>query len=63
MALSISIVRNKPDIDSPISCVVARSLIVIKTNKAAERSFDMRNGDMPPYKLKNRVRGRTRLFD
>jgi hypothetical protein len=35
MALSISIIRNKPDIDSPISFVVARSLIVIKTNKAA----------------------------
>jgi hypothetical protein len=35
MALSISIIRNKPDIASPISFVVARSLIVIKTNKAA----------------------------
>ena len=48
MALSISIVRNKPDIDSPISFVVARSLIVIKTNKAAERSVDQCNGGMPP---------------
>ena len=48
MALSISIIRNKPDIDSPISFVVARSLIVIKTNKVAERSVDKCNGDMPP---------------
>ena len=48
MALSISIIRNKPDIDSPISFVVARSLIVIKTNKAAERSVNKCNGDMPP---------------
>jgi len=44
--------------------VVARSLIVIKTNKAAERSVNKCNGDMPPScKLKNRARGRTRSFD
>jgi hypothetical protein len=40
--LSISIIRNKPDRDSPISLVVARSLIVIKTNWAAERSVGER---------------------
>ena len=64
MALSISIIRNKPDIDSPINFVVARSLIVIKTNKVAERSVDKCNGDMPPScELKNRARGRARFFD
>jgi hypothetical protein len=38
IALSISIIRNKPDRDSPISLVVARSLILSKTNWTAERS-------------------------
>lgn len=52
--MSISIIRNKPDRDSPISLVVARSLIVIKTNWAAKRSVGGCISGLRQMQIKNR---------